>query len=77
MIMAIFIGSIAFVIVLVLSIKEMLNGKNKKYICLRCQKSFYPNFSFYYLINFGDGSKIVKCPHCGHKERMISEDDKK
>jgi hypothetical protein len=26
-----------------------------------------------HLVNLGDESKIVKCSHCNHKERMVPE----
>ncbi|MBE6664837.1 MAG: hypothetical protein E7603_01270 [Ruminococcaceae bacterium] len=73
---ALSIGIIAFFIVVGISIKEMLHVKNKEYVCVKCEKRFSPNFSLNSLINFGDESKLVKCPHCGCKDRMLSKDEK-
>ena len=73
---ALSIGVIAFFIVIGISIKEMVSVKNKEYVCVKCEKRFSPNLSFNSLINFGDESKLVKCPHCGYKDRMFSKDEK-
>ena len=73
---AISAGIIAFFVVLGISIKEILRVKNKEYVCVKCEKRFSPNFSMNLLINFGDESKLVKCPHCGYKDRMLSKDEK-
>ena len=63
----------AVVLVVVVSIKEILHVQNQEYLCVNCGKKFSPRFSFMHLVNLGDDSKIVKCPHCYHKERMVPE----
>ena len=73
---AISIGVIAFLVLIGISVKEMISVKNKEYVCVKCEKRFSPNLSFNSLINFGDESKLVKCPHCGYKDRMHSANEK-
>ena len=68
--LSIAVGALAVLLVIVVSIKECLRVKNQEYICVNCGKKFSPRFSFTHLINLGDDSKIVKCTHCEHKERM-------
>ena len=67
---------IAVSVVIGVSVKEMISVKNKEYVCVKCGKRFSPNLSFNSLINFGDESKLVKCPHCGYKDRMLPKDEK-
>lgn len=73
--LGIIIGAILSVIALLfalcISIKEIKNIKNKKFICQDCGKEFSPKGSASLLFNFGDNSKAVKCPHCGDRSRML------
>lgn len=70
------VGALAVLLVVTVSIKEILHVQSQEYLCVNCGKKFSPRFSFMHLVNLGDDSKIVKCPHCAHKERMVPVSEK-
>ncbi|MBR4032781.1 MAG: hypothetical protein IKJ07_08625 [Clostridia bacterium] len=40
---------------------------SKKYICPKCNKTFYPKWSQAALSIHINDSRVFKCPHCGRK----------
>lgn len=64
------IGVAALFFGICVSVKEIQNVKKVKFVCQNCGKEFYPKASAASLYNFGDNSKVVKCPHCGDRSRM-------
>ena len=73
-VLGIAITVVAVAVVIVVSCKEISNAKKRQYVCPKCGKEFSPQKAGWSTLNFGDGSKVVTCAHCGHEDRMMPRD---
>ncbi len=69
-IFGVIVSVIAIFFVIGISVKELNDIKQRKFICENCEKEFSPKVSASSLFNFGDNSKVVKCPYCDYRSRM-------
>ncbi len=69
-IIGVIVSIIAIFVVIGVSVKELNDIKKRKFICENCGKEFSPKVSVSSLVNFGDNSKVVTCPHCDYRSRM-------
>ena len=76
LIIVLVIAMIGITLVAIVSIVKAKNATKKTFHCPYCEKEFSPTLlgAMGAGMNFGDESVLVRCTHCGKKDRMIPTD---